>query len=180
MATTHLHTIESFEQLADVDRVELIHGELREMAPPSEDHNDVVREVVWRIENYIRPRGYEKLFIETSFTINSSPASVLIPDIAFLSENRLDPERDTSKLVGVPPELAIEVISPSERPGKIQEKVQLYLDGGVRVVLLIDPRRRVATIIRPDQVELEIGPEATVDLSDIIPGFDMPLSAIFA
>jgi Uma2 family endonuclease len=175
MATTQLHTVESFEQLVGDERVELIRGELREMAPPAEDHGHITREVVWRIENFIRPRGIEKLFIETSFIVSRESRTVLVPDVAFVDENRLDPERDSSKFVGTFPDLAI---SSSERRGQIQDKVGLYLRAGIKVVLLIDPRRRTVRLIRPDQPEVSLALGDELDLSDVIAGFTIPVSVI--
>lgn len=148
MAIARHLTIEDFERLSDVyTRHELVDGELRAVMPSGEDHSDVARELVWNLEQFIRATGAERLFIETAFVLGRDPGAALIPDIAFLRADRLDPDRDTSKPVGTHPDMAIEVVSPSDRPREMRGKVRTYLDAGVEIVLLVDPRHRAVTVV---------------------------------
>ncbi len=85
MPTTGTMTIDEVELLADDDhRYALIAGELIRMAPTGESHSDVTRQLVWLIESFIRPRGIEKLFVETGFVLSEASQTMLAPDIAFV------------------------------------------------------------------------------------------------
>ena len=95
MVTTKKMTIDAFEQLPDDGyRYELVDGKLERMPPTGEGHGDVNRQFIWLLESYIRPRGIEKLFVETSFVLSSERPTVREPDIAFVHAERLLQDRD--------------------------------------------------------------------------------------
>jgi Uma2 family endonuclease len=78
------------------------------------------------------------------------------------------------------PDLAIEVLSPEDRPREIREKVDGYLARGVPLVVVIDPNRKTATTFRPGTPSVALRSEIDVlDLNDVIPGFSCELREIF-
>jgi Uma2 family endonuclease len=181
MAMTRLMTIEEFEQMPDGGhRYELWDGELIEMAPPGETHNDVIREIVWNAEQFIRASKIEKLFIETTFVIRDDPPSSLVPDIAFIHEHRLRPDRDRRRIVGTYPDIAIEVVSPTDRIGEVMQKVARYLDAGVTLVWVVDPDSQTVTVHRLNRDMLILTSADTLDGEDILPGLRIPVSLIFS
>ena len=181
MAMTRLMTIEEFEQMPDGDRrYELWDGELIEMAPPGEMHNDVIREIVWNAERFVRASKIEKLFIETTFVIREDPPSSLVPDIAFIHEHRLQPDRDRRRIVRTYPDIAIEVISPTDRIGEVLQKVARYLEAGVTLVWVVDPDSRTVTVHRQNRDMRVLTVVDTIDGEDVLPGLSIPVSDIFS
>jgi Uma2 family endonuclease len=181
MAMTRLMTIDEFEQLPDDDRrYELWDGELIEMAPPGEMHNDVIREIVWNAEQFVRASKIEKLFIETTFVIRDDPPSSLVPDIAFIHEHRLQADRDRRRIIGTYPDIAIEVVSPTDRIGEVLQKVARYLDAGVTLVWVVDPDSKTVTVHRRDRDMLVLTVVDTLDGEDVLPGLRIPVNLIFS
>ena len=79
-----------------------------------------------------------------------------------------------------PPDLAIEVISPSDRYSDVAEKVEDWLSAGTRMVIVVDPRRRVAIVHLPGREPITLHEHETLDGGDVVPGWSMPVADIFA
>jgi Uma2 family endonuclease len=76
--------------------------------------------------------------------------------------------------------MAIEVLSPDDRPSEVDAKTEEYLAKGVLLVVVVDPRRQIATVSRPGAYKVILESETDVlDLSDVIPGFRCQLREIF-
>jgi Uma2 family endonuclease len=105
---------------------------------------------------------------------------VRCPDAAFVSAERLAGLKlsDHGFFPG-PPDLALEVLSPSDSKAEVEEKTAAWLDGGTRVVLLIDPRRHIAALHRPEAEPVLFGASDTVMAPDILPGWTLSLAEIF-
>lgn len=180
MVTTRKLTIEEFEQLPDDgSRYELVDGELERMPPTGEVHGDVDRQFIWLLESYIRPRGIEKLFVETSFVLSPDRQTVRQPDIAFVQAERLIQDRDRERSVRLVPDLVIEIVSPSDRRSAVVAKAHEYLHHGVRIVWVVDPPSRSVTIFRIDGSVQVLGQDDTIDGENIIPGFQATIQDIF-
>lgn len=104
-----------------------------------------------------------------------------VPDIAFVSRGRI-PRGDARSLVPFPypPDMAIEVLSPDQNIGRFTEKVQFYLRHGVRLVWVVDPIAETVTVHRPDDDPVTLSAGDTLDGVDVVPGFTLPVSDIFA
>jgi len=72
----------------------------------------------------------------------------------------------------------VEVLSPGDRPGETLTKVGDWLEGGTRLVWVIDPERRFARVYRHDGTETAIGDDAALDGEDVLPGFTCSLAAV--
>jgi Uma2 family endonuclease len=180
MVTTRHLTIEEFEQLPDDGfRYELADAELVRMAPTGEAHGDSGRQLIWLIESFIRPRRIEKLFVETSFVLSERHRTVRQPDIAFVRAERLDPNRDRQRSVHLVPDLAIEVVSPSDRRSAVIAKANEYLRYGVQMVWIVDPPSRTVTVMQADGLVLTLRGSDVLDGGDLLPGLRIPLRDIF-
>lgn len=106
------------------------------------------------------------------------PGLVRAPDVSFVSWARIPggrmPKEPIPDLV---PDLAVEVLSPSNTPREMALKRRHYFEAGVRLVWIIDPKRRaVAVYTGPDRpTRLD-----TLDGGDVLPGFALPLARLFA
>lgn len=100
-----------------------------------------------------------------------------VPDLAFVVAARLYPGYLDGSYRG-PPDLAVEVLSPGDRRGKVQAKIAFYLANGVRLVWLVDPRRRTVTVYQPEAPVRILTDADTLDGGAVLPGFVAPVRDI--
>lgn len=159
-------------------RAELIRGVVVVREPPGYHHGEVVSELAYRLTHHVKAEGLGRvLAAETGFKLAADPDTVRAPDIAFIRAERL-PAPPPVGYASLAPDLVVEVLSPSDRPGAVLAKVADWLDAGTRLVWVIDPGRRVARVYRADGSESVVGPGGLLDGEDVIPGFRCPLDVI--
>ena len=109
-------TAEQLLHAGDIGRCELIRGELRMMIPPGFEHGRVTINVTAAVVSFVRARQLGVLHCaETGFVLARDPDTVRAPDLAFTCADRAaPPERG---FVPSAPDLAVEVLSPDDRPG---------------------------------------------------------------
>lgn len=107
------------------------------------------------------------------------PRLVRKPDISFLQADRVRPEFWTESFVTVPPDLAVEIISPNDLATDLLRKIGEYLRAGVRLIWIIDPEIRHAQVFRADGSGLYLLDNAELDGEDVIPGFRVLLSVLW-
>lgn len=182
MATTRLLTVEDLEALgSEAERYELIEGVLRERVPMGGRHGVIEVRILVPLSTWAEPRRLGTVFpSDTHSVILRNPDVTLISDVAFVRAERLPPEAIGEGFVPVPPDLAVEVVSPSDRPGEVQEKIEQYLAAGVPLVWRVDPHRRTVTVHTPGQPPVTLGEGDTLDGGQVVPGFTLPVADIFA
>ena len=79
----------------------------------------------------------------------------------------------------VVPDLAVEVLSPDDRPRQVLDKVGEYLQAGVRLVWVIDPRRERAVAYRSLTDVTNLGLDDNLDGGEVLPGFSVRLREVF-
>ena len=104
--------------------------------------------------------------------------NVRSPDASFVSTGRFPNDRVPDDFATLAPDLAVEVVSPGDRPRHILDKVSEYLEAGTRLVWVIDPRIAKAAVYRSLSDVWELGAEDGFDGEDVLPGFSCPLSEI--
>ena len=178
-ATEKLITAEELARTSIPDKqVELIRGRLVVREPPSTHHGAVAGNLAFELSVCVREKKLGQVFPQdTGFKIASDPDTVRGPDVAFVSKERLDriPEEGYADLA---PDLVVEVISPSDRPGEVLAKIGEWLDAGARCAWIIDPRRREARVFHADASVSIIGEDDSLDGGDVLPGFSCPLRAV--
>ena len=176
--TTHLMTAEDLLNMPDDGyRHELIKGELLTMSPANDRHGAVTMKLSALLYNYVTPNDLGVLrAADTGFKLESDPDTVLAPDIAFIARERAGTPSDFFRLG--PPDLAVEVRSPSDRKGKIERKTALWLELGAKSVWNVDPRKRTVEVIRADG-RGKLFHESDELVDDTVPGFRVTVSKIF-
>jgi Uma2 family endonuclease len=158
---------------------ELVRGEVIELPPPAKPHGRVCTNAAYLLEGYVRERGAGYVTSNDSGVIlDRDPDTVRGPDVA-LYEDAASFEELHPKYGEVPPRLAVEVLSPNDKAGKVVSKVTDYLKSGVDLVWLVDPDDRKVTVYRPDKspYELKVDEELTGD--DVLPGFRCRVNDFF-
>lgn len=127
MATKTLLTVEQFEQLPDDGmRHELDEGELISMPPAMGRHGSVQGKTFSLLLNFVSPRFLGRAFVETGFRLSCD--TVRAPDVSFRADRA--GALDLDSRFECAPDLAVEVISPSETASEIAHKVRQYLRAG--------------------------------------------------
>ena len=178
--TTHLMTAEELFNLEDdgYHRYELIKGELLTMSPTKEKHGAVTMTLSALLYIHVTSNNLGRLYAaDTGFKLESNPDTVLAPDIAFITRDRVG-TRSQFYHSG-PPDLAVEVISPSDSVPKVERKTALWLQFGTRSVWLVNPRKRTVEVVRADG-ERRLFHESDELVDDTVPGFSVAVSEIFA
>lgn len=160
-------------------RTELVRGVLVVREPAGYLHGDLAARLLVLISNYADEHNLGRTFAaETGFTLARKPDTVRAPDVAFISNARL-PEPPPRGFAEMAPDLAVEVLSPDETAAEVLEKVADWLRAGVRLVWVVDPRRRNARVYRADGSESVMAEDGTLDGEDVLPGFSGSLSRVF-
>lgn len=178
--TSHLMTAEELLRLPDDGQLhELIKGELLTMSPPGAEHGVVTMNLAFLLAQHVRPRKLGLLFAgDTGFKLESDPDTVLAPDIAFIRSDRVGvlPKGYHSGA----PDLVVEVLSPGDRRGKVEEKTSRWLSLGALAVWLVDSQTWTVAV-RLANGERKLFKEDDVLTDDaIVMGFRVPVSEIFA
>ncbi|MGH7545778.1 MAG: Uma2 family endonuclease, partial [Gemmatimonadota bacterium] len=164
-------------------RRELVNGEIVEMMPPGGIHGEMTLKVGRRLAEHVERQGGGYVVVgDVGFLLRLSgdPERVRGPDVAYVSAERLPGGVLPEGYIGGAPDLAVEVLSPSDDPVEVQQKVRDYLDAGARLVWLLAPKARTATAYRPDGSARLLREGEALDGEDVLPGLRIPLSEIFA
>jgi Uma2 family endonuclease len=161
-------------------RYELVAGELRVMSPSGWRHGQIVSNLHSLLGPHIRANRLGRAFgAETGFRLARDPDTVRAPDFAFICNERLPSKEPTEAFWPGPPDLAVEVLSPSDRTGEVDEKIEAWLDAGCRSVWIIDPGLATVTIYssRTEVAVLTAGD--TLQGDPVVPGFSCRVDELF-
>jgi len=160
-------------------RAELVRGQLIVSEPPGARHGSVANRLAFLITKHADAHDLGRVYAaETGFWIEDAPDTVRAPDVAFVSKARL-PNGDPDGYARFVPDLVVEVLSPSDRAGKVGEKVRDWLAAGVRLVWVVDPRKQSVRVYREDGSETMITGDQTLDAEPVLPGFRCGLDEAF-
>ncbi len=167
--------------LADDDRRhELVAGLQVTEPPASFRHGDIAAEVFTRLSEFVRQRDLGRVVsTETGFLLASNPDTVRAPDVAFVSRSKIERAGEVHGYCPGPPDLAVEVLSPSERPADVHAKIGDYLAAGCRVVWVIDPSNRQVRVHRSLLQPTILDETATLKGDDVLPGFNVRVGRLF-
>lgn len=184
MATTARYV--SDEDLLDAPRdgqkYERVDGEMR-VSPAGARHGAVIVRLTLRLGAFVVERKLGHLFdSSTGFRWPARqpdrPDNVRCPDLSFVARGRFPDERVPIGFASLAPDLAIEVLSPGDRPGDVLEKVGEYLQVGTRLVWVVDPEQRSAAVYRSPTDLRVIGDSDALDGEDVVPGFSCSLADV--
>lgn len=174
-----LLTGEELLRLPDLGPCELVNGKIVPMAPTRPEHGDAENNLAYHLTTWARGGRYGKVWTgEVGIYIRRNPDTVRAPDVIFISHDRLARRRGPGFL-DVPPELVVEVLSPTDRWAQVKVKLGDYFSAGVDRVWVVDPEaRKVFAYRSPSESQtFEIG-EILTD-KDLLPGFSLPVAEIF-
>jgi Uma2 family endonuclease len=152
---------------------ELVDGEIR-MSPAGSRHGHVCVQIAHRLHAFVQAARLGYVF-EGSTGFRLPGGNLRCPDASFVARGRFEGDEIPEGFSPVPPDLAVEVLSPDDRSRYVLDKVGEYLDAGVRLVWVIDPRARTATVYRSLSDVRRLVASDALDGEDVLPGFRCPL-----
>lgn len=160
-------------------RHELSAGFLIAEPRPFPLHAQVQARLISLLDVFVRDRGLGRVLSDGGFLLASNPDTVRGPDVAFVALARWRMVTDKSRFLRGAPDLAIEVLSPSNRPAETQAKVADYLAAGARLVWIVDPKHRSVTVHEARVAPRRLEATDVVDGGDVLPGLAIEVETIF-
>jgi Uma2 family endonuclease len=162
----------------DEMRHELVAGLIVAEPLPFARHDRVRRRLETLLEEFVASPRLGEVFGEAGYLLARNPDTVRGPDLSFVRAERLVDFDDTRFFRGAP-DLAVEILSPSNRAGQVRAKVADYLNAGCPLVWVIDPSKKFGTAYRSLDAPRRITADESLDGEDVLPGLSIPLASIF-
>ena len=173
-------TLEEYARLDEPDEryvSELVRGVVVHEPRPGDVHGSVQARLTAALVAWAKTAG-ARVTVESGYILSDDPPTLRGPDVAVVLVPRRT-EREPGNWVRGAPDVAIEVLSPSDTASTMQEKVLDYLNAGSKLVWLIDPRARTATVVRPDGSARLLRDREVLEGEDVLRGFSVALAEIF-
>jgi Uma2 family endonuclease len=172
---------ELFMMPDDGFRYELVRGELRRMSPTGEEHGLLVTRLTLSLGNHVEREKLGAVYTgEPGFKLRSDPDTVRAPDLAFVRRERLAELAPGTGYRTQAPDLVAEVISPGDLYAEVDEKVSEWLEAGVAMVLVVNPRNRTVRVYySPNDMRL-LREGDVIEGGDVVPGWTLALDELFA
>jgi Uma2 family endonuclease len=134
------------------DRYELVNGELKPKVSPKFKHSKTQGRLYRLLDDWCEQQQIGRVLPEWGVVLQRSGNDwVPVPDLTYVSYQRLSPEWDEDAPCPVLPELVIEIISPGQSFGELTEKAEDYLNAEIDRVWVVDPQAQSVTIFRKDR-----------------------------
>jgi Uma2 family endonuclease len=170
-------TPEEFAALPDDDhRYEYINGEARAMSPAGGRHGRIGIRIAALLDAHLYPDDGHVYDSSTGYRLPNG--DVLSPDVSVILAGRLPEEEEPVGFIPIAPDLAVEIISPSDLYAPLQEKIAAYLGWGAKAVWVVEPDQRQIMVHTAEQIERIHGDDALLG-GDAVPGFSAKLDEIF-
>jgi Uma2 family endonuclease len=161
--------------------LELIRGEVKRMSPTGITHGVLCTEIAAELRAFVQANDLGVVCgAETGFVLERDPDTVLGADAAFISHERFTKVENPDKFGPFAPDLAVEVMSPSNTMREMEEKAALYFGAGARAVWVFNPKKRTAAVYTSPTDVRVLGEQETLDGGEVLPGFTLELSKLFA
>jgi Uma2 family endonuclease len=166
-------------EMPGLEHFDLVEGELVPMSPPGFDHGCIVGEIYAALREFVRAARLGSVAVEAGFVVSRDPDTVRSPDVAFVRGERIPPGGVRAFFDGAP-DLAVEVVSPSDRASEVIGKADDWLRFGCAAVWVVDPETKTVTVYSQRPQTLFLSVNDTLVCEELLPGFRLPVSEIFA
>ncbi len=169
-------------ELADEPgKIEVVDGEIITMPPPGRKQGRVGARVIHLLLSFVEEKGLGEVFGETTYVLEGEPGHIRrmrAPDVSFVAKANLPAGQDDGGYFYQPPDLAVEIVSPTERAGDVMRKVNDYLRAGTRLIWIVYPETRQVVVHTPQGATI-YGEEQALDGGDLLPGLSVSVAALF-
>lgn len=161
---------------------ELIHGRLIEVTLPGGIQGKLTAKLAYFIGRFMDEHQMGVVTVETGYHPPDDRKTLLAPDVAFISKARM-PDPFPEKYVPVMPDLAIEIMSPTDSLKDIREKAAIYLQNGTQLVWIVLPHERGVDVCRSSEgnrLNIEfVGSDGELSGESVLPEFTLKVSKLF-
>jgi Uma2 family endonuclease len=179
-AITHSYTPGDVLKMPDGKRYELVDGELVE-SNVSAVSSLVATDIAYLLRGCFKASGLASVFIECGYTcFPEKPNQMRRPDVSCIRSERLTAEHLEDGFLSIPPDLAVEIISPNDRVYDLEEKLADYRSAGIPLVWVVFPPDRKVQVIHRGKTRIDLGPDDELTGEDILPGFRCRVADLFA
>jgi Uma2 family endonuclease len=162
----------------DSVQIELDEGELITMAPASEDHGFIEIELASRLHQFVKAHQLGRVYAgDTGFRLSDD--TVRSPDVAFVRKERVAQLRSQGFAKGAP-DLAVEILSPSNSFRQMTRKVRQYFAAGCHTVWVVHPDRKEVEVFEATGADRTLTAEDVLEAPVLLPGFSVPVAELFA
>jgi len=182
MTTTKLFTADDLwqRQQTDDQPYELVDGELISMSPTAGEHGGLMASFSRHLGNHVVPNRLGRVFAgDVGFIIGRNPDTVLAPDVAFVRADRLPPDQQQKRFMPLVPDLVVEIVSPSNSPHEIEEKVRRYHEASVPLVWLAYVDERRVVVRERGEAPRAVGVGEILDGASVLPGLRLAIADLF-
>ena len=181
LATPTLITAEQFAAHPDPGYPEeLVRGRIVPMPMPKPRHGQICVRACYLLYSHIDTKNLGHLLCnDTGVITERSPDTARGADISFYSYARVPKGPLPDRYLDIPPDLVVEVLSPSDRWPKVLAKVAEYLDAGTTVVLVLDDERRLAHVYRADAAPRMLAADDELSIPDLLDDFSVKVGRFF-
>jgi len=159
-----------------LERAELVAGQVIELSPSGFRHGRIVMASGSLLREHVTQHGLGVVVTDAGFILSRDPPTVRGPDLAVVLASRL-PSPQPLRFFPGPPDLAVEVLSPDDRPGKVAAKVADYLRAETAAVYVADPDAQTVTV-HSREGAVRYGRDEFVDGAPILPEFRVGVRAL--
>jgi Uma2 family endonuclease len=178
--TKRLITAEEFAEFHEEGyRHELVEGRIVRMSLPGFRHGRVVVRIASLLDDHVRKLRLGQVVAESGYTLARNPDTVRGPDVSFVRRERIASTGAPDSFWEGAPDLAVEVISPSNRAGNLRRKIDEYFGRGTQIVVVVDPLNESVTVHRRLAPPIISSGEDELDVSDVIDGFRCQVRELF-
>lgn len=170
-------SLQEFLDLSDCDRYELVEGQLKLKMSPKYKHSTLQLRLLIALNQWCEQQKSGRVRPEWGVILQRQQKDwVPVPDLIYVSYERLPQAWNEDEPCPVVPELVIEIISPGQTFGEMTEKATDYLLAGVNHVWVVDAKARSVTIFERDSLPQTIRRHSSISL---LPGFILNVSELF-
>lgn len=174
------YTPEEVLALPDSDHFELVRGKLveRNVGVLS---SMVAVNLIYLLAAFCKSQGWTWLF-DCSCGYRcfpNDPMTFRRPDVSFIRQDRMSAEELKKGFILIPPDLAVEVVSPKDLAYEIGGKIEEYLSAGVPLIWVVNPEQRTVHVYRADGSVSLLHERDEMSGEHILPGFRCHVSELF-
>jgi Uma2 family endonuclease len=174
----HLLSAEEAFWLNPAERWELVEGRIVEVSPVKRRHGRILVRLARRLEEHVEAHGLGEVYGgDVGFILRRNPDTVRAPDLAFIRRARL-PAVEEETFSTVIPDLAIEILSPSDRWAEVEQKIVEYIQAGVTSVWVLDPSGNEVRIFHPGEAARVLGVAERISEPELLPGLELDISSL--
>jgi Uma2 family endonuclease len=178
-ASDRLIDASEYETIPDIAyRRELVAGYVVAEPFPTVLHDRVRGRIERLLYAFASERELGEVFCDVGYLLAEKPDTVRGPDVSFVVKARLT-GLDLRRWIRGAPDLAVEILSPSNRPAEIHAKVADYLAAGARLCWVVDPDRRRVAVYSEILFPKYLSADDVLDGGDVLPGFAVRVGSLF-